>query len=90
MILDVIPEGKGRDSYPRFTAYVQLPEGQRPGDADDNAIARQLQCDADDLSIQHCRAITEPNDTLTAEEYTLWQAALEEQQVLWRLRGLIH
>lgn len=84
MLHDVI-----RTDPTHFCAYLTLPEGDRPGDAENNAMARALGEDTEDLHVTSWQTITEPNEWQDDYEYDLWQDALQEQTVLWRLRGLI-
>ncbi len=71
-----------------FTAYITLEPGETVGDAEDNALARQMRCEVDDLHwAGPAEALTEPDQTHTTDEYDRWQEALADGLVLWRVRG---
>lgn len=84
MIIEIIADGN------MCTAYVQLTHAETPGDPEYNAMARHLHCEREDLSYLQERAIQEADDTLSQQEYDDWQAALQDDEVLWRLRVSRH
>lgn len=71
-----------------FRAYVLLAPDETPGVPEWNAIARNLHCDADDLSITSTTRLNDDaSATNTAWEYIRMLEAQAAGQALYRVRG---